>query len=276
MAKGAKVNVETTRDVSIPLDRENSGWTPLMGACMNNHPTVVSQLLQAGANVHLKNMSGETALMIASKFGAKDCISSLVEAGANVNEENCVRVDSYSVKKACYTPLMYACDGNHKDAVQQLLLLGANVNQQNVTNKDSLRITPLMVAANVDSPAITQMLLDAGADIYKKDIYGKMAIEYSENKQVKNILGGRERFYYGRNFPFSKLGKTIPLNVHKRIANFLAGPVNTNKTNVINMFNKVRHDRIKENAKRIGPKKFTRRFHKSKKGKQITRRRNKH
>ena len=225
-------------------------------------------------------MSGETALMIASKFGATDCISSLVKAGSNVNEENCIRIDSYSVKKACYTPLMYACDGNHNDAVQQLLLLGANVNQQNTSLKNSLQITPLMVAADIDSPSIVKMLINAGADIYTKDSSGKMAVNYSENKQVKNILHGKERVNYALSVPFAKPFRTIPLNVHKRIANFVSGPVpvpvNKIKKNVINVAEKVRVERLQENAKRIGSKKYTRRFHKSKKAKHTTRRRHIH
>lgn len=272
LAKGAKVDAETTRDKYIPLDKESSGWTPLMEACVKNHPTVVSQLLQAGANIQHKNMMGETPLILASRFGANDCISLLVKAGAKINEDVCVNVTG----SVCYTPLMAACSENHADTVQQLLALGANVNYQNTTKKNSRKLTALIVAADIGSPEITQILLDAGADIYLKDKYGKTAIEITKNEQVKKILAGRERFNYARTIPFAKPFRTIPLNVHKRIANFISGPVNNKKKNVINTFERVRLERLQENAKRIGPKKFTRRFHKSKKAKHTTRRRNKH
>jgi ankyrin repeat protein len=59
------------------------GWTPLMAAARSGLPQVVTLLLQAGANVNARNVSGETILTQAITSGSVETIRLLLESGAD-------------------------------------------------------------------------------------------------------------------------------------------------------------------------------------------------
>ena len=54
----------------IDIDaQDDKGSTALMGACYNEHLSVMEVLLQAGADVNIQTEGGYTALMFASSDG---------------------------------------------------------------------------------------------------------------------------------------------------------------------------------------------------------------
>jgi len=149
----AGANVSATNDLGV---------TPLHLACLTANAPVVVMLLKNGANTEAHPVSGETPLMIAARTGNLDVVKALVEAKADVNGKDAVRGQ---------TALMWAANEHHAEVVQFLLGHGADV---------SLRsrgaFTALMFAGRVGDPAVTALLLDAGARLEDAALTGGTAL----------------------------------------------------------------------------------------------------
>lgn len=84
-------------------------------AAQGGHGRCVASLLEAGASVTQRRVTGATALFIAAHEGHVAVIRQLHEEGADVNAR---AID-------CHTPLSIAVSEGRKDAVKTLLELGA-------------------------------------------------------------------------------------------------------------------------------------------------------
>jgi ankyrin repeat protein len=94
-------------------------------------------------------------------------IRQLVEVGANINAQDEHR----------NTPLILACSRGRRILVHQLLKLGADPTLANDQN-----VTPLMWAMAANNYAIIQiinLLLNAGANLDARDIYGQTALHWA-------------------------------------------------------------------------------------------------
>lgn len=129
----------------------------LMLACSRGHEAVVSQLIQAGVNVNDQAESGYTAFMMACSpcCGYEAVVSLLIQAGANVNDHD----------ENGRTVLMAACTGDHEAVVMQLIEAGADIDARTLEGD-----TALMEACREGHDRIVKQLLDAGADIDCVDI----------------------------------------------------------------------------------------------------------
>ena len=136
---GADVNVKCEDYLNTTLHRAayNDAY---------NNKGIVKALIDAGAEVDIRNSEGITPLMTAVKFAEKetDNIKLLINSGADVNAKD----------KLGHTVLMF------------------NFNLVEGENK-------------VPNPEIIKLLLDAGADAKAKDIDGKSVTDYArENKKL--------------------------------------------------------------------------------------------
>lgn len=68
--------------------QDAKGYTPLIIAAYNNHPSIVALLLQQGALPDAQDSAGNTALMGASFKGYQEIVQLLLQAGADVNLRN--------------------------------------------------------------------------------------------------------------------------------------------------------------------------------------------
>jgi len=87
------------------------GRTSLHLASLRGDTEIVELLLEAGANVNIKNKFGWTPLHLAAREGHIDIVQMLLEAGANIGAKN----------KFGRTPLDYAVKHRHTDIVRMLV-----------------------------------------------------------------------------------------------------------------------------------------------------------
>uniref|UniRef100_A0A8D8UUR8 Ankyrin repeat and KH domain-containing protein 1 n=1 Tax=Cacopsylla melanoneura TaxID=428564 RepID=A0A8D8UUR8_9HEMI len=174
LQKGAKINAHTeeTQETALTLaccggfldvadfllkngaNIELGASTPLMEAAQEGHLELVRYLLDAGAQVHAKTQTGDTALTYACENGHTDVADLLLSYGANLEHES----------EGGRTPLMKACRAGHLCTVQFLISKNADVNRQTSSNDH----TPLSLACAGGHLNVVQLLLAHNADPYHK------------------------------------------------------------------------------------------------------------
>lgn len=134
-----------------------------------NH--VVSALLEAGADVDARSLSGRTALFFAVKADRLKAVRHLLEAGAEVESRD----------RDGWTPLMLASRDGRQKIVSRLLAAGADPNAQSDAGW-----TALMWAAWHGHVAVAEELLAAGADPNRQSYAGGTAL-------VRAVQAGRRQ-----------------------------------------------------------------------------------
>lgn len=162
LAQGGNVNAMNIHEETY------TGQTALMLAAAGGYTDIVSQLLQAGAELELKSdaqwpslsnevVKGKTAFMHAVLRNQIDTAKQLLEAGADINTK------SYSVTHAKSTepgktPLMYAILQEHVDMVKFLLEAGADPTVKSGYENDHNRKTAMEYAKEIGNADIVQLL----------------------------------------------------------------------------------------------------------------------
>lgn len=143
-------------------DRDYSGVSPLMYACVNGHFEIADYLVKNGADINAQDSIGWNALMYSilgrnmDDHKRKKLITLLIEHGADVNMKD---------SSKC-TALMMACRSNNFMATKLLLDAGASVNEQSDTGRTAL----LNIKRDfIKSNPIVELLVKNGADINLQD-----------------------------------------------------------------------------------------------------------
>ena len=139
-------------------DATRTGCTTLMYAARQGSSQCLKVLLDAGANVNMKNKLGYTALWYALDSAFEDCADILLDTGADVS-----MADS-SMSKL----LMKAVVVENDRIVMLLLDAGADVNEGSYK--------PLIHATLHSNHQYIKLLLDAGADVNATDCEGRIAL----------------------------------------------------------------------------------------------------
>jgi ankyrin repeat protein len=144
---------------------DENGWTPLMiSAYYNPNPMVLSELINAGAEVDAR-VDGASPLMFAAANNMNvEVLLVLIDAGADVNAR--ITWDGRS-------PLMIAAFENQNPEVLSVLInAGADLNSRTENGK-----TPLMLATeNNPNVKIISVLINAGADVNARDRDGMTSL----------------------------------------------------------------------------------------------------
>jgi len=126
---------------------------PLIAAAAR--PKALRVLLNAGADVDIRGVNGETALCTASFEGAHDSVKLLLDAKADI--------DAMDFRNA--TALKHAVEKGDIDIVRLLVAAGADVEVGYSPNTSSLS-----KALDLDDPDMVRVLLDSKADVRKLSV----------------------------------------------------------------------------------------------------------
>jgi ankyrin repeat protein len=115
---GDAVVLKALLDGGAAIEEKNStGETALVVACVASRPDAVAMLIARGADVVARNNRGMTALHGASYSGCTECARRLLVAGASpVDAENRFKV----------TPFIVAAEENHLGILAMLVAAGAD------------------------------------------------------------------------------------------------------------------------------------------------------
>ncbi|XP_078667387.1 uncharacterized protein LOC144909193 [Branchiostoma floridae x Branchiostoma belcheri] len=123
--------------------------TPLCKAAESGNAEIMSDLIQAGADLNQADKGGRTPLFLAAQSGHTETVRILTQAGADLNQAD----------KGGRTPLFLAAQSGHTETVRILTQAGADLNKADYRGK-----TPLMVAAESGHGGIVSILKQAEAD----------------------------------------------------------------------------------------------------------------
>lgn len=132
-------------------------------------------------SVHQRGWIGDTPLHWPSHNDHTEIVAMLLDAGADIEADE---IHCYGGK-----PLHWASE-HAPAAVRVLLERGANVNSRN-SKPDSTfhRMTPLIMNATQkdDCSEVTELLINAGADIRATDAIGKTALTHARERGLARI-----------------------------------------------------------------------------------------
>jgi cytohesin len=193
---GADVNAKT-----------KDGDTPLHNAMVFANNGIVEYLVSKGADVNAKNLKGETPLddsrkdettkfllskgaksgkednrklVEAVRKGEMDKVKDLISKGADIN----ARENGFSL-------LQVAAQSGQKEMVEFFLDKGFKADGEESASWTRNPEPPLHLAAKSGSVGTAELLINRGANINKKDIFGKTPLDYAETKEMSEFLEKR-------------------------------------------------------------------------------------
>lgn len=120
---------------------DSEGWTPLRASAWGGHASTVQVLLERGAQVDASDSEGRTALRAAAWAGHEEVVRALLNAGAQVDGED----------RQGRTPLIAAAYMGHADIVAALLDAGAQPDHVDCEGRTALSVAVLSVACRTQS-----------------------------------------------------------------------------------------------------------------------------
>ena len=209
--------VQTLINAGIsPLDKCcTNGWTPLLHAAYKGKIDIVEMLLcNHSENINTETIKGQTALMLACTEGKTEIVKLLLESGANQNIG--VNKQHHLYEMGHFdSPLNIAAHKGYKEIVSMLLANGAVVDVPTKYGYAALQFS--LIQRHFE---VVKILIDAGADPYRKDDFGKtiysLAKELGILDQLENLIGksDEEETKSDRGFTdVSKMADTIILSL---------------------------------------------------------------
>lgn len=196
-------NIDTDTDINC---LNYKCITLLMMACRNTDAILVSYLIEAGANINLRNKAGTTALayacMYCKTFNGIDCISKLLDAGANADitlHYKSEIIDPHKTNFMVPYRFVKCCKYDTIKNCTDLTL-----------NEDRCESPLILLIMNTKMDASWHdilMRLILSSDVLYQDVAGKTAYDYFIQLHAdKEILSENELFLlkYGKRFNRTK------------------------------------------------------------------------
>ena len=157
--------------------------TPLHQAtCCNDNPSVITALIEGGADPGARNAYGDTPLRWGALYNTNPSVfAALIEGGSNPGARN----------KEGETPLHAAMRNPYQTNPAVIAALIEGGADPGARNEDGA--TPLHLTARFDSnPSVIEALLKAGADPGARDDAGKTPFNYAKDNEA---LKGTEAYW---------------------------------------------------------------------------------
>ena len=171
-----KVLIDAGADIEI---RDKESWTPLMYACKNGSQPIVKILVEAGAEVRATE-TGQSCLTIAAGFGHTETVRYLV---------GLPQVDLSHKEEEGYTSLLAAVEKPGADVVEVLIDAGSDVEAKLGERGER---SPLLLASEFGNLRVVEVLLKAGADVCVTDNKGDtcltLATHHGHTETVRTLL----------------------------------------------------------------------------------------
>ena len=161
-----------------PNTKNPEGETPLMAVARAGKVDAARRLLEAGADVNAKEeWGGQTAVMWAAAQSQAEMVKLLASKGADLNARGVIRQWERKViteprpkdmNKGGFTPLLYAAREGCVECARHLVAAGADRDLE-----DPERITPLNMALLNLHFEFAALMIKAGADVDKWDLFGR-------------------------------------------------------------------------------------------------------
>ncbi|MEX2305864.1 MAG: ankyrin repeat domain-containing protein, partial [Waddliaceae bacterium] len=147
--------------------------------------------IKAGADVNMtiSRDSGLTPLHVASQFGNVEVVQALIEAGADVHRKEL----SYSRGEFRRTPLHYASINGHVEVVQALIEAKAGMNVRDKSNGNN---TPLHYAAHFCHVEVVRAFINAKAGVNIRNRDRKTPLDYATNNYPLDVEQLGKNFYF--------------------------------------------------------------------------------
>ena len=155
---------------------DSDGHTALMWAARRDDTESLNLLVQAGADVHLRNHRGMPALHHAARASREESVRLLLSAGADPRQ-----LDTFGGWSALHQAA-YSANPAGVGKVKCLIQAGADPDA-----KTKLGGTPLQRAAFTNNALVAKALLDNGADIRTVDNDGDSALFQSIRSQADDV-----------------------------------------------------------------------------------------
>ncbi|NWI74846.1 RN5A ribonuclease, partial [Dryoscopus gambensis] len=155
-----------------------SGWTPLQTAVQTGEEDLVQLLLDRGASLHARKDNGGTAFTEAGIAGNVDVLKLLLEHGSNINDQD---INGF-------TAFMEAAWYGKEEALRFLYSRGAEVNLRRVTSEEKARLHKGGATALMDACrerhflAVKILVQEMGADVNIRDNRGRNALIHALKK----------------------------------------------------------------------------------------------
>ena len=167
---------QSNQKYSFVCQQDKGGDTALHWALSSNSTKCVKLLLEAQADVHIRNLDGGQPIHAAVINHSAQCLPLLLKAGANPNilfDQPSQGIDQNDIPaRFGDTPLHIACRDKDVPCVALLLRGGANPNIVDAKGQ-----SPLHVASELRHLGITELLIQHNANLSIAEETGRTAFE---------------------------------------------------------------------------------------------------
>src|SRR5688500_11473855 len=177
-----------------PDSRNPEGETPLMAVARSGDVAAAGRLLEARGDLNARRRwGGQSALMWAAAQGQAEMVKFLASKGADLDARGVIRQWERKViteprpkdmNKGGFTPLLYAAREGCVDCARHLIAAGADKDLE-----DPERITPLNMALLNLHFEFAALMIKAGADVDKWDLFGRSPLYMAADVSTLPVKG---------------------------------------------------------------------------------------
>lgn len=160
--------------VNLDERRRHDGCTSLIWAAIKGYTDLAKELIAQGADINASCTIGNTALINGAYNNRIEICNALIEAGANLDACN----------NGGASALIWACEQGYEEIANTLISHGCNLDLCTKEKKN----TALTCAAKAGRTEMVEALVNAGADIHKRNSAGDTALDLAMRYNYEDIL----------------------------------------------------------------------------------------